>query len=78
MKTVDKRVKECVNIRKQVTMLGAMLDETSSQKISDAMNSFIKDGLGQNVVIRVNDKNSLHMKLVAKENIQSGVTLIKT
>lgn len=85
-KSVAARLGECVNIRQQLQMLGALLNDDNSARISTAMNAYVRDASapGESVDI-VLDKGSLSrptetvlkIQLSSKAHHKSGITLVQ-
>lgn len=77
MKSVEQRVSESIEIRKQLEKLGIMLDVQHRDTVRLLMNEFIRTGKSCNESLRLDLKTSIIVKMTNKENAKSGVVLQK-
>lgn len=74
-KTQELRLAECVNIRKQLTQLGAFLSELNKKKVKDSMNGFVKEG--KSATFRLSLTPDTCVKVMLSNEKQSGMELVK-
>jgi hypothetical protein len=78
MKSLDDRIQECINIRKQLESMGLLTIHTIKEIITEHMNNYIKDGISETFKFTIpNDKTVFKIVLTSDDNKKSGVTIIK-
>lgn len=72
MKEQGTRLQECIEIRKQLTRIGAFLSDENRQLVANHMNAYIKDGSGTTFRLKI---ESQCIKVMLSCEKQSGVVL---
>lgn len=70
-KDVEQRVQECVQIRKQLTAVGAMISPANRERTRDAMNAFVTNGLPTQFALPIEKGNvaAVHLSIHKKSGI---------
>jgi hypothetical protein len=78
-KTVDTRIAECVNIRRQLQSLGILTIPDISAKLTKRMNEFVSSGISQSFKLIIPDDPGTYVHVILSSNPakQSGVSLVK-
>lgn len=77
-KTLDQRVKEAINIKKQIQSLGEMIDEANEIKLQIINNNWIRTGESMSAeLILHNSSENLSIRVIFDKTGRSGVLLIK-
>lgn len=76
MKSVEDRIKECVNIRAQFESMGILTIPWIKEKLSRHMNAFVKTGVSETFQLKIPDtQTSFQIILTASDDKQSGVVM---
>lgn len=75
MKSTSDRLKEAIEIRKGVRQMGVEVMDEIRIKLTDACNSFIKQGVSSVTKLRVDRYAIIVVTLAAIKDHQSGITL---
>lgn len=73
MKTEDERIQECIQIRKQLTSIGAMMLDENREKLKNEMKKFVYSGQSTRFSLNLIDKAKAIIEL--KSSKKSGITL---
>lgn len=76
-KSETDRIQESIEIRKQLSKLGATLCDTAKKRLSKSTNDYIKTGEAQTVSLRIDERHNVRILLTPNENKKSGITLEK-
>ena len=75
-KTVDDRLQECINIRRQLQSLGVMqYNDIYKHQIVKSMNDFVTNGISNSFQVPL-EKYTLH--IILSNTRKSGITLLAT
>lgn len=78
MKSLQERIAECMNIRRQIESLGILVCPEISKTLSQHMNAFISNETSQTFNIRATNMVTLKIVLTCNDKKQSGVYFIKS
>ena len=77
IKTIEERIKECMNIRIQIRSLGLETIDYIKEKLSKHMNDFIARGESQTFTLKIPDsKDNIKVMLICNIKKQSGIHLL--
>jgi hypothetical protein len=77
-KEQNQRLIECIQVRQQLSKLGALLpDAGSAREFRVNMNEFLKAGTGFTLTIRLDDRTRVKVVMTDHASRQSGVILEK-
>lgn len=77
MKSLDDRIHECIQIKKQLDQLGLGVLPECKETLAKHMNAFIQEGISQTFILNIPDSNiQFKVILTIQKNKQSGVIQI--
>lgn len=75
MKNQQQRIEECINIRKQLSSIGGLLNDTTRGQITQHMNEYIRNGTSFTKRFNLDKNNDIKLVLTSSEEKQSGILL---
>ena len=75
-KSLERRLLEAQQVRTDLQRIGALMDTTRRERVTHAMNAFVRDGTGATLRLRLyGDDCDITVLLSAREGTRSGVTV---